>query len=283
MAPEDGSVPEGIELDGSSGDTEDTWPDSGPVDPTDATWADVSWADSVRLRLSRRARWIGHLNRQQLREARIVGLMMPFLAMAFGCGFLLTRAAPGAYFEIETVFYLVGLCFAIGYVVISKRPLEHFKLTLDGWRPALLRAVCFSIAIAPIAIGVRIVSDRFGVLPEGTPLFQFHLSWVYVVVVILQEFCHRGVVQTFFRDLLGSHRHREILCVVLGSLVFSFVHLLRPPPLAFAAFFPSLVWGYSFEKDRTILGACVQHWLIGWLFLEVLGFATILLQAPPAH
>jgi Type II CAAX prenyl endopeptidase Rce1-like len=286
MAPEKGSVPaDGIEIggipahpsDGSLADPEATWPDSGPGDPTDATWADGSWGDAVRMHL-RRARWIGSLNEQQLREARLVALMLPFLVMAFGCGFLATRAMPGAFFEIETTFYFFGLCSAIGYVVLSRRPLRHFKVTLDGWRPSLVRAACVVIAAAPILIGIRIVADWFGVLPAGTPMFQIRFGWIYPIVVVAQEFAHRGVSQTFFRDILGSHKHRVSLSVVLASLVFSFVHLLRPPLLATVSFFPSLVWGYSFEKDRTILGACLQHWFFGWFFLDVLGFYSIMMR-----
>jgi membrane protease YdiL (CAAX protease family) len=215
---------------------------------------------------------------QSVRDARAGVFCLVAPLMLFGVGFAVAReASPAVVNSCVFGFYLVGCAAALAYVLATGRGLAHYGFTLERTRASLWHALLVSFAVLPIALGGRLLCDRLGLMPQGTPFFRFRWEWSYILLLApLQEFAHRGVIQTLIRDCMSPGRLRGVCAVVCASLVFSYVHLLRSPLLAEAVFLPSLLWGFAFEKDRNVLGLALSHAFLGWFALQCLSFDAMI-------
>src|SRR5262249_48085790 len=119
-------------------------------------------------------------------------------------------------------------------------------------------------------------SEWAGLVPANTPFLAWRFTAYYPLLVVpTQEFVHRGVVQTGTRFNLDPGRWRSLKVVLYSTAVFAFVHLFRPPLLAAAVVVPSILWGFAFEKDRTLIGVMLSHAVLGWFTLEVLSLDKV--------
>ena len=61
----------------------------------------------------------------------------------------------------------------------------------------------------------------------------------------------------------------------MASLLFSATHLHLSPLLALVVFPFGLYWGRLFRRQRSLLGPCVSHALIGSFAFGVVGFRGV--------
>lgn len=172
----------------------------------------------------------------------------------------------------------IGLFLIIGIIYKSKLPLSSFGVTFKGSK----RAITESLLISLVAIGVLTVFkwylmdyniDWFG---STSFLISFSLvDWTYftyILVVPLQEFVVRGVVQGSIDRLLVG-RSRTFWAIIVTSLIFGAMHLHSSVALGFAAMFSGLLWGWMYARHRNLVGVSLSHFFISnWA--GVLGFWT---------
>lgn len=115
----------------------------------------------------------------------------------------------------------------------------------------------------------------FGVLSLGLlawvlPEPALHIVWWRLAVLALaEEIIFRGLLQRellrvgFLKQKLGP----VSLANALASLVFAAAHLIAQPPLwALAVFFPSLVFGWLWDRYERIAPCWLAHFFYNLCF-----------------
>jgi CRP-like cAMP-binding protein len=194
---------------------------------------------------------------------------------------------------VTVALLVITTIMMVNLVIQSGYPISFYGLTLKNWRFALSDALSWSlpvIVLATVAKGVVIY-----LLPEfkQEPLFNFSgalyhaaesagggnvlfLAALYVFASSpLQEFLFRGCFQgTLQFFLIGQNAGR--IAIITTSLIFSMVHLMISPILAFFAFSGGIFWGELYRRHGTLVGVIISHMVIGaWLFF-VLGIEHML-------
>ncbi len=104
--------------------------------------------------------------------------------------------------------------------------------------------------------------------PTGT----IPLGWLLLKAVPEEIFFRACLLETLDRVLGGRFRLGPLsLANVLTSLVFAGVHLLsQPPAWALLTFFPSLIFGWVWERYRSLIPVWVVHSLYNvFLFYRI--------------
>jgi membrane protease YdiL (CAAX protease family) len=78
----------------------------------------------------------------------------------------------------------------------------------------------------------------------------------------VQEFIARGTVQGTLERLF-SGRHRGFLAILVTSLLFGSLHVYSSIPLAVSALLTSWLWGWMYNRQQTLAGVSLSHFLIG--------------------
>jgi CRP/FNR family cyclic AMP-dependent transcriptional regulator len=170
----------------------------------------------------------------------------------------------------------------------SGLPFAAFGLTLRNWRPALREALLWTVLTCALAtlfkMGLIWGSASFadqrlfnlsGILDPRTSWLDLRASLVlailYAAAAPLQEFIVRAGLQTSLqRCLVGPSVTAR--AIVVSNALFASAHLHLSVSFAIFAFFPGLLWGTLFARQRNIVGVSVSHILCGWFAFLVLGF-----------
>jgi hypothetical protein len=175
----------------------------------------------------------------------------------------------------------MGFLFSAFFAIASGRGRRYFGVTLDGSRRAIREGLLLALVLAPSAVPVRLALDRLGLMPPGTPLLSFSASKLTVLyfclTVPLEEFVHRGVIQTYVRELWGEGRAGTIAPVASAATLFAFYHVANTPMFALLVLPPAIAWGLLYERHRTLVGVAVSHAVVGWVAFDVLSLGKALL------
>jgi CRP/FNR family cyclic AMP-dependent transcriptional regulator len=126
---------------------------------------------------------------------------------------------------------------------------------------------------------------------SGEPLFHFGanvrfdggnaalvaatVSIAYALIVPLQELTARGALQSSLHMFLVG-KHRNWLAILVSNVVFTACHLHLSTGFALMAFFPGLIWGALYARQRSLVGVSVSHILLGIWAFSVLGVNAVL-------
>lgn len=104
--------------------------------------------------------------------------------------------------------------------------------------------------------------------------FSLYDYFEYVVVVLLQEFVSRGLAYESVRRLFLT-RYCESkannIAVIISSIYFAALHVAYGPVYMIGAFVLLSLFGFIYNKQRTIFGLCIPHYVLG-LMIAILGF-----------
>jgi hypothetical protein len=175
-----------------------------------------------------------------------------------------------------------------GVIKYSRLPYEFFGLTLRNWDPALREALLWSVIMCAAAtlfkLGLISCTGSFagqplfncsGIFDPATSRWDLRLSLglaiLYAATTPLQEFIARAWLQTWLeRCLVGPSV--TVRAIVISNALFAGAHLHVSASFAIFVFFPGLLWGALFTRQRNIVGVSVSHILCGWFVFLVLGF-----------
>lgn len=115
----------------------------------------------------------------------------------------------------------------------------------------------------------------FGPSPFRPGAYALALA-VYVILTPLQEFFYRAGLQGSLQRLMPSPAGRtNWRAIIIANLVFASVHSYIGFRFAGAVFLPGLLWGWLFDRQRSLVGASVSHVLFGVVALFLLGMQAI--------
>lgn len=152
-----------------------------------------------------------------------------------------------------------------------------------GWvKRSLGHALVSVIALSAAGFAALTIFQELGRVPSSLPLFETRIPPEMLAYVLLsaplQEFVFRGVFQSSIRYILGRRRGAVALAVCFSTLAYAASHLPWGIDTAICMVVPGLVWGWQYERDRTLLGVVLAHMAVGYLFVAATPLWAVLVS-----
>jgi len=164
-----------------------------------------------------------------------------------------------SYYVVMSIVVLLVIYFELGRM----GDLDELGITTKRLWPSIRAQVPFTVLAAS---GLLLFALMMGYAPK-VPGGGYAVYWL--VSVPLQEFIFRGYAQSVVRGLMPM-----AWAVLTVSLVFSLVHYFASTPyfwlLMILTFGAGFAWGYTYEKERNLLGPIFSHLVLGTLIFLIL-------------
>ena len=98
----------------------------------------------------------------------------------------------------------------------------------------------------------------------------------YMFVVFIQEFVSRGLAYECVRSLFLTRfdeNKANGIAVIISSWYFAALHVAYGPTYMIGAFVLLSLFGLLYNKQRTIFGLCIPHFVLGQM-IAILGFVA---------
>lgn len=177
-------------------------------------------------------------------------------------------------------FVLTHMVYRMGYSFRS------FGLNLNNWRISLKESLfatfIFLIFLTVIKvlfthgftyhyiskINLKAMHNNLSLIQWPALIFSMI---IYAIFASLQEFISRGVLQSSLQNFL-TVTNKKVIANIVTTGIFASMHVHLSAAFALAMIIPSLLWGWLYSRQPTLLGPIVSHIIIGWWGLNVLGF-----------
>jgi CRP-like cAMP-binding protein len=212
----------------------------------------------------------------------------------------------GTYTKVSQLLasFLIIL-FAVSCTLIVKRShfsREFYGLSFKHWKKNAFEAALFTLPLLILMVGIKWILIKS--VPEfskmsvfefankshnflhnafshffGKPQKQVNFYLVlscYIILVPLQEFIARGCLQSSLRNFFTTP-NRAFLAILTSNLLFGLFHGLKSFTFALSAFLFGILWGWIYERQKTIVGPSVSHILVGFWGFGVLNFQSVLI------
>lgn len=154
----------------------------------------------------------------------------------------------------------------------------HFGWNIQKWRKVLLESFIVTVLLVLFLYFLRLV---FQMNYDVNQFFRVEWNLVsinlvsdlllssvfYFLYCVSQEMIARGVIQTSLQEFLGDENGTQAIW-----MTSSFMLLFQLPMGALTAlisFFSSLVLGFIFFKQKTLLGVVFIHFFVGLLVTQI--------------
>ncbi len=218
----------------------------------------------------------------------LVHMLLGFSGYALVMKWLSDNTSPLANATVVTGPMMVLMAIvAISFARRSGMPRRAFGLRMDRWKQDIVEGVVLTIPVLAVLTGVKWALIQLVPAYADQHLFPpLHepFTWgpivgygVYSLLVPLQEFLSRGVIQGPIYDVLtGSRRVRTFWSIVVSNTLFAVTHLHLTIGYGAAAFSLGLFWGWIYARRRSLWVPSASHIVVGVWALYVLGFASML-------
>ena len=176
------------------------------------------------------------------------------------------------------IFFAIGSFYTMRF---SGYPLSFYGLTFKGGWSSLKESFFWSLVVMfgltllrwiaiktiPHLHHLNLFAMESTLSDEkmsDTSMIAFVIAYVFVSPI--QEFIFRGAIQSTLQELLVV-RHKMLWAVLITSLLFTVGHLQIGLWILPMVFVPSLLWGWLYSRQGTLLGVSVSHIILGlWAF-----------------
>jgi membrane protease YdiL (CAAX protease family) len=236
-------------------------------------------------------------NQKQTKKYYALGNLTIYLLCILSIYTLSLGALQGFVTDFGVSTYVdIGLigCFAwilFRFMKKSSFPLKSYGLTFKNWQAHLKEAMLFT---APILLfflvlkwGLITFIPSFTEIPLFNPaaalaeigfsysMFVF-MVFIYVIFSFIQEFIARAGLQSAFLKFLPNSKSKLLVSIILSNLLFAMAHSHIGTLFAIVAFVPGLYWGWLFARQRSLVGVCFSHMLIGLWVIFILGYTEFI-------
>lgn len=223
----------------------------------------------------------------QTKERTAMAVMMSYIIFLAAAYALLTGVLH--YFATRASilgFVTIPLVLLIGAITItgmlhSKIPMKFYGFSVANWQATLWESFIWSVPF--IAFITLLKWGASQLIPElyGVPVFQLQLHWsiiLYLFSAILQEIIIRGGIQSPLMYFVPPSRYRNFIIIMITSIMFASIHGHLSFWYTSIAFIPSVFWSILYLKQRSLIGVCFSHFLIGIWAIQILGIQSLLLK-----
>ncbi len=191
---------------------------------------------------------------------------------------LIIRYLPTPYFPLFSSTYTLGMTYVICRAWIRPYPLSWWGLTFRNWRRSIIETILFTIPLLLSLVIIKKILLTTNVIPDQ-PLFRLGLEAadpsfnkellslalvVYILACPIQELMFRGLMQTSWQRFIPG-RNKTVIAIAVTTTLYVSAHFYwaYSPLLAI----PSILWGWLFARQRTIIGVSLGHTILGaWVF-----------------
>jgi len=234
----------------------------------------------------------------ELAEMRVemANFCAAIILLLCGYGFVIRAASFVGNSAMSTTMLTLPVLLGFSGIVLwvmrkSRYPWSAFGITLARWKWYAVEAVVWTLPMMALITLVKWLlinnSQRFA----SEPLFNLGATIrdagshalplaliagvIYAVIVPLQELTARGALQGSLMLFLDGP-NKTWLAILISNVVFTACHLHLSATFAMLAFFPGLVWGMLYARQRSIVGVSVSHILLGVWAFSFLGLEAVL-------
>ncbi|WP_216829634.1 cyclic nucleotide-binding domain-containing protein [Alkalihalobacterium elongatum] len=192
------------------------------------------------------------------------------------------------------VTLLIGFALVM-YAILRKSgyPLKSFGLTLDKWKIHVKDAILLTLPVLffflvlkwsiitfiPTFSHIELFNPTAAFAEIGFSFSIFLITIiVYILFSVVQEFIARAGLQSAFYRFLPGSKGNHLKSVILSNLLFAMAHSHIGTLFALSAFIPGLFWGWMFARQKSFVGVCVSHMLIGIWVIFILGFTEFIIN-----
>lgn len=198
----------------------------------------------------------------------------------------------------NTTLLSIGLILIFTLVLLSIVRRSGYPWSFYGVRRGrlfrkTLEAIFYSIPVMAVVLLIKWLAISYIPDLHSLPLFDhtatfkaglpfniniyFISMFFYALFCPVQEFMVRGCVQTSLQNLLtGSSTQVKWNAILISNLIFSSAHAHTSLGFALITFIPGLFWGWLFYRQKSLIGVCVSHILIGVWAVFIIGFNNII-------
>jgi CRP-like cAMP-binding protein len=172
------------------------------------------------------------------------------------------------------------------YVIKSSGyPLSFYGLTLQKWGRHIFDAALYTIPILIFITFLKWILVANVEMFKGIPIFSSRpadltvheailLGVIYLLFIPVQELVARGFLQSCLRNFFQGP-DRVFMAILTSNLLFEIVHTVKNFWFAVGTFFLGIYWGILFEQQKSLVGVCVSHMIVGGFFFFVLDYQTL--------
>lgn len=209
-----------------------------------------------------------HKARQKHIETTVVMVALLAMLSVWNLVFGIWEAA-GRKLSVHILTILIEVMGAVvSFFVLRKTSItrEDMGISFKGaGKAVVVDTVCTAAVLAGMVV-LKLIIRAISPEMAGRPMFYFG-SWdimdtLYPITVVIQEFLTRGVVQGGIKKILPG-KYATHISIVLSSLFFSALHIHMGLGFMVGAFLLLSVFGILYEKQKTIWGLCIPHFLLG--------------------
>ena len=172
--------------------------------------------------------------------------------------YILTRIMEG-YLIILSLIFAAFTRFNIHF--------ECFKPAKDKLKNDLLISGIMSVALIGILIVIRLVQNQLDPAIAARPWFGLYLTtymrWFYPISAVLQELFVKGIVED--NITASCKKYNKHFSVWMTALFFFVLHMGYELPMMFGAAVLCVVTGYLYEKNKSVWGSILIHFIIGFV------------------
>lgn len=180
-----------------------------------------------------------------------------------------------------TMMVLFGIA---AYIRASKSefPFSVYGLNLNNWKKNIREALVWTGIFIIVLVFFKWILTLYVPFYQGKPIIDTtrvqSYSWTtlfviyiaYSLLVPVQEFIARGVIQTSLEKLLQSDKGK-FMPIFLSNLIFSGLHIHMNFKFAIMTLIPGIMWGVLFARQKSLLGVSISHVIIGLFALIFMG------------
>ncbi|GAE37155.1 CPBP family glutamic-type intramembrane protease [Halalkalibacter akibai] len=188
---------------------------------------------------------------------------------------------------------LIG-CFAyVMYLLMKKSKLsfETFGVSFKNWQKHVKESIMLTMPILLFFFVLKLALINLIPAFDDIPLFNpgavlegvgfsysvfIGMVSIYILFSIVQEFIARAGLQSTLVEFLPNTKRKLWISIIVSNLLFAMAHSHIGTLFALVTFVPGLYWGWLFARQRSLVGVCVSHMLIGVWVIFILGFTQFI-------
>jgi len=201
-----------------------------------------------------------------------------FLIIGIACQVIVIKIFPYAVGQplVEDNAYILTRIME-GYLIILSlifAAFTRFKIHFECFKPEkkklmndLLISGIMSVALIGILFVIRLVQNQIDPEIAARPWFGLYLGtymrWFYPFSAILQELFVKGIVED--NITASCKKYNKHFSVWMTALFFFVLHMGYELPMMFGAAVLCVVTGYLYEKNKSVWGSILIHFVIGFV------------------
>ncbi|MCR4557817.1 MAG: CPBP family intramembrane metalloprotease [Saccharofermentans sp.] len=172
--------------------------------------------------------------------------------------YILTRIMEG---------YLIILSLLFAAFTRFKIHFECFTPGKERFKKDIIISSFLSAALIVILVVIRLVQNQFSPEIAARPWFGLYLGmymrWFYPISAVLQELFVKGIVED--NITASCKKYNKHFSVWMTALFFFVLHMGYELPMMFGAAVLCVVTGYLYEKNKSVWGSILIHFVIGFV------------------